>query len=275
MRRVWSWLLFTFPALVLAGTIIGSGNALRSGRHMGVGLETLFHEASVQRLTVLPSIILWAWDRPEDLRFIPPKRVGVSFLGETVTLSGRAVRVRPRLHPLKVLPDTPLIACARIEVDGKLGAALTAEQVTELASDIARLAKLPGIVGVQVDFDAARSQRPLYANLLREVRRQLPPTMPLSITALASWCIGDPWIAGLPIDEAVPMLFRMGPDAEDMQLLLKAGGDFSLAVCRESVGLSADEAISNLPAGRRRYVFRPEGWSPMAVRAITGEGHQP
>jgi len=44
--------------------------------------------------------------------------------------------------------------------------------------------------------------------------------MPLSITALASWCAGDPWITGLPIDEAVPMLFRLGPDTRNIDAFL-------------------------------------------------------
>ena len=34
--------------------------------------------------------------------------------------------------------------------------------------------------------------------------------MPLTITALASWCDGDDWIDGLPVADASPMLFRMG-----------------------------------------------------------------
>jgi len=29
--------------------------------------------------------------------------------------------------------------------------------------------------------------------------------MPLSMTALASWCESDRWLAGMPVAEAVPM----------------------------------------------------------------------
>ena len=268
-------LLITIAALIAAGTIIASGTALKSVRGTPAELGGSSHAVSAQRLNVLPSVILWAWDRPEDLRYLAAKRIGVSFLAETVTLGDHVLRVRPRLHPLKVLPDTPLIACARIEIDTKHPPALTAEQLSAVASGLAGLGNLKGISALQVDFDAVRSERALYADLLREIRRQLPPTIPLSITALASWCTGDPWIEGLPIDEAVPMLFRMGPDAEDVRLLSKGGGDFSLAICRESVGLSTDEAIGDFPTGRRRYFFRPQGWSPAAVHAITGEEHQP
>jgi hypothetical protein len=143
------------------------------------------------------------------------------------------------------------------------------------SSAIASLAAVAGISAVQVDFDATVSERRFYADLMRDLRRRLPPQVPLSITALASWCMDDPWIAGLPVDEAVPMLFRMGPDAEDVRLLLAQAHDFSLPLCRESVGVSTDEVVRDVPAGRRRYVFRPQGWAQSAVNArVTEESRQ-
>jgi len=53
---------------------------------------------------------------------------------------------------------------------------------------------------VQIDFDARRSQRRFYVRLLRDLRRRMPPSLPLSITALASWCAYDDWLSGLPIE---------------------------------------------------------------------------
>ena len=227
--------------------------------------------ASENRLASLPHIVLWAWERPEDLRSLPAGRVGVSFLAGTLTLSAGTVRVRPRLNDLRVAPGTPLVACARIEVDSRQPPALSSGQAAAASAAIASLAGLRGIAAVQVDFDATVSERTFYADLLRDLRRGLPPAMPISITALASWCMDDPWIAGLPVDEAVPMLFRMGPAAADVRVLLAQGRDFSLPVCRESIGISTDEKVADLPAGRRRYIFNPEGWSPGAVRALIAE----
>lgn len=276
MKRARTWLIVTIAFLAVAGTIIASSLSVagqgRAGTYPG---GRLLQGPPTQHLTVLPHMILWVWDRPEDLRFLPPKRIGVSFLAETVMLSGHAVEVKPRLHPLKVSPDTPLIACARIEVDTTLRPTLTTDQVSTATSAIAGLGRLAGVIAVQVDFDAVRSQRTFYANLLRRLRRQLPPAMPLSITALTSWCTGDAWIDELPMNEAVPMLFRMGPDAADVRLLLAKGGDFNLPVCRESVGISTDEATPALPSGRRRYIFRPEGWSQAAVQSLLAEEGQP
>lgn len=33
-----------------------------------------------------PKLILWAWERPEDLRFIVPGATGVAFLASTITI---------------------------------------------------------------------------------------------------------------------------------------------------------------------------------------------
>ncbi len=227
--------------------------------------------ASGNRLASLPPVMLWAWERPEDLRFLPAGRAGVSFLAATVTLGADTVRVQPRRNALQVAPGTPLVACLRIEVDSRRPPALSTEQTAAASAAIAGSANLAGVSAVQVDFDATVSQRPFYARLIRDLRRRLPANMPLSITALASWCMDDPWIAGLPVDEAVPMLFRMGPDAADVRVRLAQGRDFSLPMCRESIGISTDEKLAHLPAGHRRYIFDPRGWSPDAVRSLIAE----
>ena len=103
-----------------------------------------------------------------------------------------------------------------------------------------------------------------------DLRRNWPPDVGLSITALASWCISDTWIKDLPIDEAVPMLFRMGADNNQIRLHLKSGGDFNLDLCRNSIGISTDEAIDDLPIGRRIYIFNTQSWTQQSVnKALT------
>jgi hypothetical protein len=141
---------------------------------------------------------------------------------------------------------------------------------------------------IQIDFDATVSQRPFYSTLLLTVRRKLPPSMPLSITALTSWCIGDPWLANLPpgtIDDAIPMLFRLGPDAADVLAFLHSGKEFPVAACRNSLGLSTDEPLSEKlltgrfsgvpPAWRRKrlYVFSPYAQTQSAAQSILEEWH--
>src|SRR6266404_5808893 len=72
-------------------------------------------QAPATRLAKFPGLVLWAWERPEDLRFIDPQRVGVAFLAKTLRLQGDTVVVRPRLQSLAVPPGTTLMAVARIE----------------------------------------------------------------------------------------------------------------------------------------------------------------
>ena len=62
-----------------------------------------------------PKVILWAWERPEDLQFLDPERFGVAFLAQTLELQGDEVVFRPRRQPLKVGPEIKLIAVTRIE----------------------------------------------------------------------------------------------------------------------------------------------------------------
>jgi hypothetical protein len=69
----------------------------------------------------------------------------------------------------------------------------------------------------------------------------------------------------LPVDEAVPMLFRMGVDDDAVRQHLAAGRGFGPDLCRTSLGLSTDEPKPKLPAVRRRYVFHPEPWTKQAV----------
>ena len=220
------------------------------------------------RTAVFPQTILWAWERPENLSFIDPRDVGVAFLAKTLRVRSEQVEVRPRLQPLLVPPETFLIAVARIETPLARTEPITPVQHGRLVSEITEMTRLQNIRAVQVDFDARASQRDWYRTLLTDVRRTLPDSMALSITALASWCWYDDWLDRMPVDEAVPMLFRMGPDGSRIRQLLTSGRDSSAALCRTSVGISTDEPMPKMPSRRRRYVFHPTSWTEDALRAI-------
>jgi hypothetical protein len=156
--------------------------------------------------------MLWAWERRENLSFIDPQKVGVAYLAGTLHLNGDRVVMLPRLQPLIVPRDTVVVAVVRIEADRLPAPTMSSRQRADAARAIARMAD-HSPAAIQIDFDATRSQRAFYRDLLVDLRSRLPPAMPLSITALASWCVYDDWIADLPVDEAVPMLFRMGADS--------------------------------------------------------------
>ena len=217
-----------------------------------------------EALPGFPRVFVWAWEHPEDLRSLDTRAVGVAFLARTVSLAGGRVAVRPRMQPLHTPPGTVLMAVVRVESAGRAAAA----PLSDAAGAIAGAIGAPGVRALQVDFDAVASERSFYRRLLAELRRRLPPGLPISVTALASWCQFDGWISDLPVAEAVPMLFRMGPDH------YAPGSDFHAALCRSSVGVSTDELPLSIPAGRRVYIFHPGSWSPGDLSAALRKANQ-
>jgi hypothetical protein len=228
-----------------------------------------FPRRNPDRMKSIPSFVLWAWERPADLRFINPHDTGVAFLADTIRLHLDGVIVRPRLQPLLVPEETKLTAVVRIDVDSD--AAFSHGQITDVVAAILRGASLPRVVAVQIDFDATSSQRPFYRALLIELRQRLRPQVPISITAFASWCLADDWISTLPVDEAVPMLFRMGAGTTDVVARLTAGRDFQAKLCQGSLGISTDERWASLPGGRRLYVFPSRTWTEQSELAVLAE----
>jgi hypothetical protein len=222
-------------------------------------------KATATRLERLPRVMLWAWERPTDLRFINPKETGVAFLAQNIRLRSGEVEIRPRLQPLNLPEGTSVMAVARVETDKP---ELASQQREKLAAVIAEMAKLPNVSHIQIDFDATKSERAFYRDLIVDVRTRLPDDVSLSMTALASWCTYDDWLSDLPIDEAVPMLFRMAGDGKQIARRLDAGDDFIASPCRHSYGISTDEPRTNLSLARRLYVFNPDPWTEPAVRAI-------
>jgi len=212
-------------------------------------------------LADFPRVFLWAWERPENLEYLDPRQAGVAVLAMTLTLEDVRVTARPRMQPIRLPEGICAIAVIRIET----GSSVLHDRIRrETIRHILDTAAATGAAGIQIDFDAVASERPFYRNLLAELRPQLPPGMKLSITALTSWCLYDDWISGLPVDEAVPMLFRMGAGDAAARRLLRSG-DFRAARSRFSIGVSLDELPPRVPGGRRIYIFNPKSWTRESV----------
>jgi hypothetical protein len=195
-------------------------------------------------------VIPWAWERREDFRFLGEGHT-VAFYAGIITLDGDRVIVQPRRNPL-LLPDrTHRVAVVRIETRH---ATLNTRQRDETLAAIVRLFR--NAEELQIDFDALRSERAFYRELLTRVRSRID--VRLSITALASWCMDDRWMSGLPIDEAVPMLFRMGRQPVELP------ETFREPRCRGSAGISVDEPLEQMPSAQRVWIFNPDRWTEPA-----------
>jgi hypothetical protein len=226
---------------------------------------------TLQASAAPPQTILWAWEVPEDLRFLHNPDIGVAFLATSLLLRDDTVLVRRRMQPLLVGPETSVMAVVRIESDAKRWPLLSPRQRARTVDLIQDAIQTMHVSAVQIDFDARQSERGFYSLLLHDLRARLGKSTFLSITALVSWCGAGSWLKGLPVDEFVPMLFRMGPEGLSTLYRLGHGGDFPAPECRKSLGLSLDEPRPPIGVGRRQYFFDPQPWTESSVRLILEE----
>lgn len=205
-----------------------------------------------------PALVLWAWDRAEDFRFLQPGEAEVAGLMATIQLRDGHAEPWYRRLALVVPDGVPLTAVVRLESDGT-----ALPPADEVANTIAYAARHPGVVGLQIDFDARESQRSWYTDLLAKLgAHRQPAPYRLSITALASWCLEPPWFTRdfRRVPEAVPMLFRMGP--ERGPLIDRVMHEGLHEDCAGSIGLSLDEPLAKRPPASRIYIFNPQRWTP-------------
>lgn len=218
-----------------------------------------------------PAVMLWAWERPEDLRGLP-ETMGVAVLWATVRVGPRGVTVSRRRQPLRVTERSFVMPVVRVELERGYRSLSVAERlsVVRVLCDAERAV---GHGAVQIDFDAPRSLRGAYALLLGEARRALGREAWFSMTALASWCEGDGWLGDAhSVNEVVPMVFDMGTDARGVLDALRSRRRFREARCQSSVGWSVGQPTVELRGVSRTYVFNPRPWRPEELaRWVRGE----
>ena len=217
-----------------------------------------------------PAIVLWAWERPEDLRFAGPD-FGVAVLAGSIVLSGEAIRVAGRRYPALTLPEQRIVGVVHVEIDRREPLVWNRLRREATIARILELADNPRFDEIQIDFEVRASERHVLIDVLRAVRARLPSKRELSITALASWCDTERWLGIASVEEVVPMLFRMGPVGENLKRRLAQGGDFADRNCRSSIGVAVDSPPHGVPSRRRVYIFNPRPWNREALDAILGD----
>ncbi|SHH08626.1 hypothetical protein [Massilia sp. CF038] len=222
--------------------------------------------STTSALAALPSTMLWAWERPEDLRWLPPG-VGVAYVAVTVELVGAEGRLRRRAYPLRVPPGSVVVPMVHVDAAWRTPPTLNTIQRDLIVEQVLQQAQRSSARVVQLDFEVRASQRAFLREVLAESRRRLPADVALSATALASWCAGDYWIAGLAADEIVPMAFRMASDDSRIRTLLADKGAFTRPRCGAALGMATDEAPITARSVRR-YFFSPRAWDQATWRRI-------
>jgi hypothetical protein len=266
MTRAWKQWTLALLACVAVLTLWGLHQGIL--RHGYANLTAALPAPTMQHE---PLTMLWAWETPEDLTSLDPSKAGVAFLSRELLL-GQSVQIRLRRQPLRLPSNTWLMAVVRIETAPDFTP--NANILADTARGIAAAAQQPNVRAVQVDFDATASQRTFYTDLLRQLRPQLPAPIPLSITALVSWCGDRSWLDSLPIDEAVPMFFRMGGPAAIRAIRPRDATLVREPICSGSVGISTDEAWPATHPQERVYVFHPGSWTQQQLARINALGYQ-
>ena len=215
----------------------------------------------------LPPLMLWAWDRDDDLRFLDIRDTGVAFLAATLTLRNEDVVLAPRHNTLALPEGVIRVAVVHVESDRAAPPVLSDEQLRRFVAALAAVSdEVPHHV-LQIDFEAVASQRAFLIDAIAALRRRLPQAA-ISVTALASWCFNESWTGRLAADEVVPMFFRMGYDGRRARARFANGGDFRGPECRSSLGVATDELPDALPGDRRVYVFSPGRWTAETYQIV-------
>jgi hypothetical protein len=236
--------------------------ALLAGPGSTEGAATPVLHAALRQL---PPRMAWAWERPEDLRWLPPD-TGVAYLATSIWLHGNAVALRPRAQPLWLHEGTVRLPVVHVDASTADPPALDAAQAQAVVQQVLLAAAGSPSRVVQLDFEARLSQRAFLTQVVRQARLALPADTALSMTALASWCAGDAWLDDVPADEVVPMAFRMSRDGPVLRARLARDGAFSRKRCRDAIGSATDEPLPGLVAPRH-YVFSPRPWTAAAWQA--------
>ena len=217
-------------------------------------------------LANLPADMLWAWERAEDLRWLPAD-IGVAYVASSIQLRKDKALIRRRTAPLLLMDTTAVVPVLHIDVSWSFPPTQSQEQVDTITQELLRVARSGNRNVVQLDFEVGRSQRAFLARTIAAVRAQLDPRIALSSTALASWCLDDYWLHEIDADEVIPMVFRMGREQHALRQRIVQQGGFTQERCRSAIGFSSDEPMLAVNTGRH-YYFSPKSWTIESWQAV-------
>jgi hypothetical protein len=202
----------------------------------------------------LPGEMWWYWDRPAAQLPLPAPGVGAAVVTTHVVLSGESFARQPRRSALHLPDGVATIPVIHVEVDPARPFAGNAGQIDALRDAVVDVARRGGpSAWVQLDFEARKSQREFWRSAVQAIRSALPTGVKFSVTALASWCYGDRWLGDVPVDEVVPMYFRLGRTRPDY--VLRSAVGVSEPRCAQAYGIADDEPPWPVVFSGRRYVF--------------------
>lgn len=216
-----------------------------------------------------PRVFLWAWERPENFLFLEDSTIGVALYAGSIELTDSDFQLRRRMQPIVLRPYTPVVPVVRIDnlrKERNIGDA----EIQKIAEFIIEICTFKEVGSCQIDFEPLVSEREAYKNILESVKKQLPKSISLSITALVSYCDQNSWLEELPVDEVVPMFYGLGADEEIIRNRLKNNSLAQGKICQRTIGISTDEPTppSKYTTGKNLYIFNPRSWNENEFSAI-------
>jgi len=255
------------PLAVAVSLAVAVATALAAGRAwLDARAEEAASRAEVDA-SLLGRGVAWVWPASNG-----PASEGArgyreaAVLVETLVIRGDGVERMPRTHPLVLPVGVRLLPVLHVEAAQDAPDTLSPAQVESIVAAFRRHADeaADGAGAVQLDFEAPRRERASYGLLVARVRAALPARVKLSVTALAHWCAEPDWLDRLPVDEVVPMLYRLGPHAAQWRARWLHDDPTLAARCRgPALGFATDDPppAALLRRTRRPYWFDESIWS--------------
>lgn len=204
--------------------------------------------------------IAWLWDGAQ-LPAWSQDRAAV--LEQHILLSGESVLLRSRARQPALAEGTQVTPVLHVEVSTVNPPRDIETSRAVILRGMRAMARRSSSGWVQLDMEAKPSQRDFYRSLVRQIRAELPPSLRLSVTALAWWCRSPAWLDDLGADEVVPMFFRMGRDGPAMRRIIEDRPQALHASCRgASAGFSPQEPFTSQTVQRyaNTYWFDMHAW---------------
>lgn len=247
-----------------------------------LGLVAALSCSQTMALESKPPLMLWSWQKPDNLSILNPllvksTKLGVAFLTARISVDGEKIALDPRLSRLQLPQGIYKEAVVRIEVKALPVSSARPVLIEKLVErTLTSALGHTKVDAVQIDFDARVDQREFYKEFLARLRQRLPGAVALNMTALASWVQGDRWledknkINSVPsvssVQAVVPMFFTMGSGKQEAleQLAKRLPEGFNGLNC---IGLSlSDDAGAKVIGERlkhfdRVYLFSSPGWN--------------
>jgi hypothetical protein len=202
--------------------------------------------------------IAWLWDGAALPAWSQPE---AAVLQRHILLSGDSALTRPRSRA-GWPPASRITPVVHVEVSTINPAVDIESRRAMIVRAMHEAADASTSGWVQLDMEAKPSQRLFYRSLVRQLRKELPPQIKLSVTALAWWCRSPAWLDDLGADEVVPMFFRMGKDSARLRDIIEHSPATLHASCRNVAGFSPQEPFVSAVTARYRktYWFDRYAW---------------